>query len=233
MQENQLQDDMSYISKEEYLISLTSGDLSIDEVKRRHDKALSAAMDIRKFEIELYWKRAAYFWTLIAASSAGMAAIVSSSSFSNNRLLQYYSIGLACILLVFTIGWYLTNLGSKFWQKNWEAHVDALEDNIQGPLYKTVYRGNGYVSRRSSKILEDSRGEEPELPHSVSEVNKIVSVHVLGVAMLFVFGTLAYILRDFVPYKNVMFYSGVVLIIIYTMYSICKLLYDSKSARIS
>lgn len=25
-------------------------------------KALERALDIRKFEIELYWKRAAYFW---------------------------------------------------------------------------------------------------------------------------------------------------------------------------
>ena len=26
------------------------------------------ALDIRKFEIDLYWKRAAYFWTFIAAA---------------------------------------------------------------------------------------------------------------------------------------------------------------------
>ncbi|MGH8568044.1 MAG: hypothetical protein ACREXU_08475, partial [Gammaproteobacteria bacterium] len=30
------------------------------------------------------------------------------------------------------------NRGSKFWQENWENHVDLLEDQIMGPLYKTV-----------------------------------------------------------------------------------------------
>ena len=29
--------------------------------------ALTGALDIRKFEIDVYWRRAAYFWTLIEA----------------------------------------------------------------------------------------------------------------------------------------------------------------------
>ena len=32
---------------------------------------LAFAADIRKFEIELYWKRATYYWTFIAAAFAG------------------------------------------------------------------------------------------------------------------------------------------------------------------
>ncbi len=31
-------------------------------------EALKHAHDIRKFEIDLYWRRAAYFWTFIAAA---------------------------------------------------------------------------------------------------------------------------------------------------------------------
>src|SRR5258708_36720775 len=45
-----------------------------DGVKWR-EEALKHALDIRKFEIELYWKRATYFWTLIAASFAGYFAL--------------------------------------------------------------------------------------------------------------------------------------------------------------
>src|SRR5690242_11288650 len=37
------------------------------DVKKRK-RALDSALDIRKFEIEHYWKRATYFWTLIAAA---------------------------------------------------------------------------------------------------------------------------------------------------------------------
>ncbi|MGC1780878.1 MAG: hypothetical protein WBB34_23320 [Xanthobacteraceae bacterium] len=29
--------------------------------------------------------------------------------------------------------------GSKFWQENWERHVDMLEGTIEGHLYKTVW----------------------------------------------------------------------------------------------
>jgi len=45
------------------------------EAKDKDSKKLKAAFDqvsdIRKFEIELYWKRAAYFWALIAVAFAG------------------------------------------------------------------------------------------------------------------------------------------------------------------
>jgi hypothetical protein len=41
----------------------------------RQKQALKQALDIRKFEIDLYWKRAIYFWTLIAAAFAGYFAL--------------------------------------------------------------------------------------------------------------------------------------------------------------
>ncbi|WP_437438215.1 RipA family octameric membrane protein, partial [Vibrio cholerae] len=39
--------------------------------------AFAQASDIRKFEIELYWKRATYFWALIAVAFAGFFAVAS------------------------------------------------------------------------------------------------------------------------------------------------------------
>lgn len=41
-----------------------------------HKEALKQAYEIRKFEIELYWKRATYFWTFLGASFVGYAAHV-------------------------------------------------------------------------------------------------------------------------------------------------------------
>lgn len=35
-------------------------------------KALENILDIRKFEIEMYWKRATYFWTFIGAVFVGI-----------------------------------------------------------------------------------------------------------------------------------------------------------------
>lgn len=54
-------------SPEEYLAHF-AGD---GRAHQRQVKALEQAHDIRKFEIDLYWKRAAYFWTFIAATFAG------------------------------------------------------------------------------------------------------------------------------------------------------------------
>jgi hypothetical protein len=44
------------------------------EDKEKSKKALDIALDTRKFEISLYWQRAAYFWALIAAAFAGYFA---------------------------------------------------------------------------------------------------------------------------------------------------------------
>jgi len=46
-----------------------------DRDKREYARKL--ALDIRGFEIDLYWKRATYFWTLIAAAFAGYFALAS------------------------------------------------------------------------------------------------------------------------------------------------------------
>ena len=47
-----------------------------------NEKALERALDIRKFEIDLYWKRTVYFWTFIAATSASFVVVQTSSTTS-------------------------------------------------------------------------------------------------------------------------------------------------------
>ncbi|NRY14396.1 ion channel [Clostridium beijerinckii] len=105
------------------------------EEKSVREKALEHALDIRKFEIELYWKRASYFWTFIGATLAGYCLVLKNATDSSNNDIL---ILLNCLGFAFSISWYLVNRGSKFWQNNWERHVDMLEDEIIGPLYKTA-----------------------------------------------------------------------------------------------
>jgi Na+/melibiose symporter-like transporter len=98
---------------EQYMASFTGTPLDSETTKAA--KALTLALDIRKFEIELYWKRATYFWTFIAAAFAAYAIVYSRADSKDDPwLLLVFS----CLGFLFSSAWYLVNRGSKFWQNN-------------------------------------------------------------------------------------------------------------------
>jgi hypothetical protein len=116
----------------------------------RHN-ALKQAWKNRDFEIEMYWKRATYFWAFIAATFAGYLAVLSAGKLNTD--FPQAELVLICLGLIFSFAWYLANLGSKKWQENWEHHIDMLEDEITGPIYKTVINQDGFsVSRINIKV---------------------------------------------------------------------------------
>jgi len=122
------------------------------EKKKLHKRAFKKAWKIRNFEIDKFWHRSAYFWGFIVLIFTGyFNAITGKSRASAKEMyLDLYLILLGCI---FSVGWYLVICGSKRWQENWEKHIDKLEDNITGPLYKTVYY-NGKTFYSVSKISQ-------------------------------------------------------------------------------
>ena len=134
--------------------------------KCKTEKALNLALDIRKFEISLYWQRAAYFWALIAGAFAAYFAILSADHLNDKEYLAYI---VSCIGLIFTWAWYLVNRGSKYWQENWENHVDMLEDQVVGPLYKTI------LERPDDRKASEKHIVGPQAI-SVSKINLIVSI---------------------------------------------------------
>lgn len=138
--------------------------------KGKEAEALKQALDIRKFEIELYWKRATYFWTFIGATMAGFITIQASSAQNKQDL----SVILSCLGMVFSFAWVCVNRGSKFWQENWEKHVDVLEDKVTGPLYKIVMSRNS-MSKNSEKAIHLITGPSSI---SVSKINQIISLYV-------------------------------------------------------
>jgi hypothetical protein len=147
------------------------------EGKTKAKEALDLALDIRKFEIGLYWQRAAYFWALIAAAFAGYFAILSADKLTDKEYLAYI---LSCIGLIFTWAWFLVNRGSKYWQENWENHVDMLEDEAVGPLYKTI------LHRPANRNFLEQHLLGPQAV-SVSKVNLMVSIFTLCIwVVLFV-----------------------------------------------
>jgi hypothetical protein len=138
--------------------------------EKKTEQALEHALDIRKFEISLYWQRATYFWTLIAATFAGYFAVLSAEHMEDK---YFNAFVLGCIGLIFSLAWFLANRGSKYWQENWENHVDLLEDGITGPLYKTI------LHRPKGNIL--SRAIEGPAPYSVSQINQWVSLFTMAI----------------------------------------------------
>lgn len=136
----------------------------------KEKEALERALDTRKFEIELYWKRATYFWTFIGATLAGYIAIAAGTSDRREVL----SVLLSCLGMVFSFAWVLVNRGSKYWQENWENHVDMLEDIKTGPLYKITLSRNPTMSP-IEKVDHLFTGPSA---FSVSKINQIVSLYV-------------------------------------------------------
>ncbi len=99
-------------------------------IKARAERAFECALDIRKFEIEMYWKRAGYFWLLTSLAFTGYFSLVKDAENLPFTIL-------ICFMgTIVTFGWYCANRGSKFWQENWEKHLDMLEDQFAGPIYK-------------------------------------------------------------------------------------------------
>jgi len=100
----------------------------------RNKEALKQALDIRKFEIDLYWKRATYFWAFVASIFAGYALLKAENKNPDTTLI----IAISMLGIIVSFGWILVNKGSKFWHNNWEKHVNRLEKPFTGDLYSNV-----------------------------------------------------------------------------------------------
>ena len=178
-------------------------------------EVLDKALDIRKFEIDLYWRRATYFWAFIAATFAGYFAIFSADKLSGAAKQEGLFI-LSCIGLVFSFGWFLANKGSKFWQENWEKHVDMLESRIYGPLYKTTLAGKDFKPYSITGPFQ----------FSVSKINQVLSAFVtliwffIWVKMILSFFSL------YEPFQNAfsIFVTGL------TIISLCYLYFGTRTS---
>jgi hypothetical protein len=167
----------SFESREDYLKEFRSKSAmrknQNGETKQR--AALREALDIRKFEIDLYWKRANYFWLFVTAVFTSYFLVLTKEDAlltSKDELLILLS-GLGSFL---SCCWFFVNKGSKYWQENWEKHVDLLEDDVMGPLYKTTLE---YDWKWFDRIC-------PLKPYnySVGKINQLLS---FGILLVWIF----------------------------------------------
>jgi hypothetical protein len=118
--------------------------------KSKESVAYEKAHDIRKFEIELFWERAKFFWAFIVAIYTAYYHVLTKIYERKCGEESVYCHGsfplliLSALGLFFCFSWLLSSIGSKHWQENWEKHLDLLEDEVTGPLYKTYEAGRAY-----------------------------------------------------------------------------------------
>jgi hypothetical protein len=136
---------LNEISENEYLDIFIKGRKK-EEIETSYKKAWEA----KNFEIENYWKRANYFWAFQIASFAGYFSVLSSTAYPRNPQVLYFVI---CIGFITSLAWALINQGSKTWQRHWEIHVDMLENEITGPLYKIVTTQKTFSVSKLNEIV--------------------------------------------------------------------------------
>lgn len=150
---------------------MKGGAVSGKETKCKCEKALERAEQVRQFEIELYWKRSAYFWTFIALAFAGYGAI----QVHGPRNLKGLDFLLANVGFVASVAWFLVNRGSKYWQEQWETKVDKFEDCVTGPLYKLIITRCNEKSSRWQRLAQWATGPRK---YSASRLNQMGSLYV-------------------------------------------------------
>lgn len=192
------------IPKEDYIKLYNKGKL---------EEAFKIALDTRKFEIELYWKRTGYFVLFIGAVFVGYYSIINTAGKYQKEwlLLLLSALGFLLSLL-----WYMANRGSKFWQENWEAHIEELSTHLGVPIF-------GIIKRHEHSIWNLRQ----EYPFSVSKVNQMVSLIITFAWLLMlckemgVFKSLENIpFSDWDKYK--MLAGGIVIMLSFLIIICCK-----------
>ncbi len=185
--------------QKEYVLS---ADVAALFDKSKREKAYNAAADIRKFEIGLFWQRAAYFWAFITVIYTAYFQVL--TDIYDNKHGHLPLVILAALGVFFSFSWYLSSKASKHWQENWEAHLDLLEDEITGSLYKT------YLAKKS---------------YSVSKINISAGVIITACA----FGLLLYDFAVFAKEKLHLFgSSGVAICTLFTVFVLFALFIYAK-----
>ena len=187
------------ITADEYKKSFeTSNDEQNTQVKNdgaapysKLEEALEFAIRTREFEIGLFWKRSNMFMLLTGAAFVGLYTVTNPSGILNvlltglgkqeaslnntiKSLIQsshFYALIITLAGLVFAIAWHLICRGSLFWQKNWEAHISALERPLMGPIYDYAH----YPSETNTQPCSPLKA----YPFSVSKIMNLTTFFVM------------------------------------------------------
>ncbi|WP_130100541.1 hypothetical protein [Siccibacter turicensis] len=122
-------------------VKLTPQDTS--RIKEAYEKA----HHIREYEINLFWSRLNYLWTITAVLFAAWGVLLNSVlSPEEGRTIsdvQYFALFLISIfgVVLTMLSSFITKAG-KHWQQVWEYHVVTLEPFQSGSLYSLKFESS-------------------------------------------------------------------------------------------
>jgi len=127
-------------------------DPSDSKERKKAEDCLSKSYEMLKFEIDNYWKRSSYIWSIQAASFVIFGLMVKNGT--NSSLIDIsFTAGFG--MMTSLAGWIIAR-GSKFWQDNWVSHVDMLECSLNLRLTQVVFRRDEHrfsVTRANESML--------------------------------------------------------------------------------
>lgn len=111
-------------------------------------EAYDKAHYIRNVELELFWKRATYCFTIIAAlitlTGILFSAYFKDAASSRDNNILYLIAFVAFLGTIFTILSNLITKSGEYWKRNWEFHITFLEPLFSGRLYSTHLINSDY-----------------------------------------------------------------------------------------
>ncbi len=101
-----------------------------------YEATLETAWKVRDFEIGMFWQRTAYFSVLVGALFVAYYTIIGKEG---NDYSAVYTLLISFLGFLASLVWWLSNKGSKFWQENWELHIDYIEKiSKQNKIHSTI-----------------------------------------------------------------------------------------------
>lgn len=185
------------------------------------------ALDIRKFEIDLYWRRTTYFWAFITVFF-GLLFMTYTSDNPKIEHIFFARFVISCVGVLVTYCWFHVCKGSKFWQVNWENKVTDFEDKLKIDVYKSLSPEQGKNSKKWENlkkpkidgILNDNRS-------SVTKLNQLVTFLFLCVWVLLIVFTFCdrwFISGSITLISTIWFYLiGFVFAILAWRYIVCRI----------
>lgn len=99
-------------------------------------------LELRKFEIENFWKRTLFFWGTIAIVLVG---------YFGAKIETKYFIFISFIGLLYNIIFSMSIRGSKYWQEHWETMAVIYENNLEFKLFKSEM--SDYIFLKNSHYI--------------------------------------------------------------------------------